>query len=46
MQTYIVKLTTGGTFAASTRNVFTLYRELIETGVPVFQIIPASLYSA
>ncbi len=43
MQTYIVKLTTGESFGASTNNVFTLSRELIEAGVPVFQIIPASL---
>ncbi len=43
MQTYIIKLTTGETFAASTNNVFTLFRELIEQGVPVFQIFPADL---
>lgn len=46
MQTYVVKLSTGATFAASTQNVFTLYRQLISAGVPVFQIIPASLYRA
>lgn len=43
MQTYIIKLSTGATFGASTKNVFTLYRELIAQGVPVFQIIPADL---
>jgi hypothetical protein len=46
MQPYIIKLSTGATFGASTNNVFTLSRELIAAGVPVFQIIPASLYSA
>jgi hypothetical protein len=43
MQTYIVKLSTGESFAASTNNVFALNRELIAAGVPVFQIIPADL---
>ena len=46
MQPYVIKLTTGESFTASASNIFTLYRELISTGVPVFQIIPASLYRA
>lgn len=43
MQTYLIKLTNGESFKASASNVFTLYRELIASGVPVNQIIPADL---